>query len=126
MDWLSAHALEVLLATVVFLSSGGVGLTRRLRRLVKESRRELGQLRKENERLKRDYTLSLEFNLKDRWTIRELATMVRDYRGRLKLPEIDILLEVYTHAEAEMRARRLSASIHSTSSPQMEDFLSDE
>jgi hypothetical protein len=126
MEWLSAHALEVLLATVVFLSSGGAGLTKRLRRQLQESRQESRKLRTELGRLRREHELSLEFNLKDRWTIRELAKMVRDARRRLGDPEGDILLEVYEMAEAELRARRLSASVHSTSSSDIQDFLSNE
>lgn len=124
-NWLAQHALEVIFAIIVALSGGWVGLNKRRERQLSECRARCRKQDQELKILRRDYHQSLEFNLQDRWTIRELAKMVRDLRHQLKLPEIDILLEVYTRAEAEMRARRLSASLHITSSPQAEALSDD-
>lgn len=124
--WLAKYALELLAVTIVALASGWVGLNKRQRRQLRESRAEARKLNRELGRVRREYGLALEFNLKDRWTIRELARMIRDLRKELGRPEGDILLEVYERSEAELNARRLSASLHTTSPPQIEDFLSDE
>lgn len=125
-SWLSTHALEALFAFVVLVSGGGVGLTKRFRRRFKECTADNRRLRLELRRVRAEHTLVLEFNFKDRWTIRELALMVRDYRQRAGEPDGDILLELYARADAELKARQLSASMHTTSSPQIEEFLSDD
>lgn len=125
-DWLATHALQAFSALVVALSGGAVGANKRLWRNLKACQKRCRKLQSDLKRAQTDYLQSLEFNFQDRWTIRELAKMVRDYRKQLQLPEEDILLEIYTRAEAETRARRLSASVHITSSPQIEESYSDE
>ena len=125
-SWLTNHALEIIAAAIVALSSGAIGFNKRLWRQVKEQRAENAKLRRELARVRKEHSLVLEFNFKDRWTIRELAKMVRECRLKMCEPEGDILLEVYDKAEAELNARRLSASLHTTSSPQLREFLSDE
>jgi hypothetical protein len=124
--WLATHTFEAFLTFVLIVSSGGIGLTKRFRRRFKECRAELRKTRRELERVHGEHRLVLEFNFKDRWTIRELALMVRDYRKRAGEPDGDILLELHEKAEAELKARRLSASLHTTSSPMIEEFLSDD
>lgn len=125
-SWLATHAFELFLAFVLAASSGAAGLTKRFRRRFKECTADNLKLRRELERVRGEHVLVLEFNFKDRWTIRELALMVRDYRKRAGEPDGDILLELYEKAEAELRARRLSASLHTTSSPQFGELLSDD
>lgn len=124
--WLAKYALELLAVMVVSLVSGWVGLNKRQRRQLKECRRENRQLKTAKVRHDRDYILSLEFNLKDRLTIEELVQMVQDLRKRHGEPEGDILLEVLTLVRAKMRARLLSASVHTTSSAELEVFSSDD
>jgi hypothetical protein len=124
--WLATHVFEVVLAVILALSSGWVGLTKRQRRQLKECRQQCRKLTTEVKVARADYQQSLEFNFMDRITIRELAKMVRDHRKELGRDEGDILLEVYDRAQSEMRARRLSASAHTTSSPHVGEFLSDE
>jgi hypothetical protein len=125
-SWLASHALEVIFGVIVALSGGWIGLHKRLRRQYKESRAEAGKLKRELARTRQEHELAKEFNLKDRWTIEELAAMVHDYREQLGLPEQNILVVLNRKAEARLHARRLSASIHTTSSPAVEEFLSDE
>ncbi|MFL6228041.1 MAG: hypothetical protein ACJ741_04620 [Pyrinomonadaceae bacterium] len=126
-SWLATHALEVLFTLIVATSGGVAGWNKRRDRQLKECRAKCKQLTADLKRARRDYGQSLEFNLQDRWTIRELAKMVSDYRRQLKLPDGDILLDLYRKAEAEIRVRRLPAGIHVTSShPSEEETFTDE
>lgn len=125
-SWLATHALEVIFAVIVTASSGSVGLTKRLRRQARELRAENGRLRRELSRTRNEHSLSLEFNMKDRLTIQDLAEMVHDYRKQLNLPELNLLVHLNAKAEARFNTRRLSAGVHITSSQQPEDYLSDE
>jgi uncharacterized membrane protein YccC len=120
-SWLASHALEVIFGAVVALSAGWAGLQKRRDRQLKECRSKCRKLTVDLERARRDYYQSLEFNMQDRWTIRQLAFKVSDYRKQLNLPEGDILLELYRQAEAESRARRLPAGIHITASRQEDE-----
>jgi hypothetical protein len=116
MLWLAEHP-EAILALFAAIAGGWVGLNRRQARQLKECRERCRRQVLRLKRLDRDYTEALEFNFQDRSTIRKLAVMVRDFRKRLGEPEIDLLLTLYEDADAEMKARRLSAqheSIHRT------------
>lgn len=125
-SWLAQHLIEIFLGAIATGASGWVGLNRRRERQLKECRAKCKKLGEDLKRAQRDYGQSLEFNLQDRWTIYELAKMVRDYRRELKLAEGDILLELHEKAKAESRARQLTAGIHVTSSHQIEESYSNE
>lgn len=97
----------------------GTYLATRNKRAIEERdayKKQLEKKEKTCSRLTRDYIQALEFNMQDRFTIRELAMMVRDYRKQLNLPHADFLLELYERAQADVDAQRtdLQRSIHQT------------
>jgi hypothetical protein len=112
--WLEKYIVELLLLGVGAVASGWVGLNKRRERQLKESRRRIRKLTAELDKALRDLNQSREFNFKDRWTILEMAKMIRDMRKKLGEPDGDIILELNDKAESEMRARRLAAGIHTT------------
>jgi hypothetical protein len=127
-SWLATHALEVLFGLIVATSGGVAGWNKRRDRQLKECRARCKQLTADLNKARRDYGQSLEFNLKDRWMIRQLGKMVREYRRKLGIEEGDLLLELYDQAEAEARTRQLAAGvgIHITTSHTTEESLTDE
>jgi hypothetical protein len=106
--WLAAH-FDLVIIFFAALNGGWIGLNRRRDRKLEECRVLCKGQAKKIRMLQRDYTQVLEFNFQDRYTIRELAIMVSDFRKELNLPPEDILLVLGAKAEREMKARQLSA-----------------
>lgn len=106
--WLASNYIFIL-GIIAALASGYVGLNRRQKRQLDECRKACVFKDETILKLRRAYKQTLEFNFQDRTTIRKLALLVREYEGRLGMPQRDILLAIYDEAEAEMKARRLPA-----------------
>jgi hypothetical protein len=122
-QWLASH-LEVFALLIAALVGGEIGLNQRRGRRLKECKLVCAKQVKTIIRLRRDYKLSLEYNFQDRYTIRKLAVMVRDYETRLNIPPRDILLALYDDSDNETLARRMTAqqdSLHRTYPTGVED-----